>query len=486
MPHFKPFDQFITETRTARAATPSSPGYAVGLASRAAGAPRGVDELEKMKDFILKYYNNGRIRVTKSYLLPDGNHVDCIPFEEQPALRGLPAEEVAGARTPPSYDGPTAPPAAPAAAAGTGAAPPRPVLPQAAAGTTDAVGNTRTLPEGSVAIPRLTLERLTQFSTLPNFFRKLPWRGRSEMEQRARTANAPIGAFALDSRYHSHAAHYGTPGVDIYTGAGTWMSVWAPNPGQSQFSLSQLWIVATDPQGAALQTIEGGWIVSPGRYPESGGKPVLFIFMTANGYGVRDNDPSQSGWNGYLGNMNLPGDVTAQTYFALSPNPDPRYHLGQPLDPQSSVGGVQFGFRMQWQRHPQTMDWWLFLGGGDPADMHPFGCILARYFRGGPLVQPNVGANVVDFGGEQQNIQQPPAITQSAAPIGSGRFPAEGFPNAAFQKLITAETTGGTVPAELDPHTPQDAPASFYQVKVIANDPVWGSSLFYGGPGSGG
>jgi hypothetical protein len=336
-----------------------------------------------------------------------------------------------------------------------------------------------------VPIPRLTLERLTQFPTLPAFFEKGPWRGRNELLQLKSSVNAPVEATGLQSRYHSHAAQYGQAGIDIITGSGSWMSVWDPDPGQGQFSLCQLWIVATDANGAPVQTIEGGWIVSPERFPMSHGKPVLFIFMTANGYGQTDGDPSQSGWDGYLNNMNLPGDVTSQRYFALYPKQSFRFGIGQPLAPISSVAGAQYGFRMQWQRHPETMDWWLFLGGGDPDDMEPLGVIPSRFFRGGPLVQPNFAANVIDFGGENQNIQEPPAIPTTACPIGSGRFPVEGFPNAAFQKLITVSQTGGTVAANLDPNTPQDSPSIFYSVRVLQNDPKWGTALYFGGPGTG-
>ena len=305
---------------------------------------------------------------------------------------------------------------------------PCPVSAHPGADTSDPLGSSRGIPAGHVPVRRLTLARLAQFPTLEDFFRKPPWRGQGEMETLHRAVNAPVGALPLQNRYHSHAAQYGRVGVDIFSGAGSWMSVWDPNPGQAQFSLSQLWIVATDTNGGALQTIEGGWIVNPVRYPSGGGKPILFIFMTANDYGLEDNDPSQSGWNGYLGNMSLPGDVTTQSYFALSPNQSFRYRIGEPLDPQSTVGGPQYGFRMQWQRNPETMDWWLFVGSGDPDDMEAIGVIPSRFFNGGPLVQADRAANVVDFGGEEQNIQTPPAVTSSTPRSGAGCSPSKVFP----------------------------------------------------------
>jgi hypothetical protein len=205
---------------------------------------------------------------------------------------------------------------------------------------------------------------------------------------------------------------------------------------------------------------------------------VLFIFMTADHY-----SDQASGWDGYIGNMDIPigqSEVTTQSYFSIYPKQSFKWSIGQPIDPQSTFGGQQLGFRMQWQRHPQTMDWWLFLGGGDSGEMEPIGMIRREFFANGPLVQPDQAANVADFGGEEQNSQ-----ATSAAPIGSGRFAADGYQQAAFHKLITAQTSGGMAPATLDPNTPQDSPASFYTIQVGQADPNWGTYLFFGGPGSG-
>jgi hypothetical protein len=474
MPKFVSFEQFMQETKAAKPATPGQSGYVVNAASSFAAADAGRAEVENMKQYILRYYNDGDVTVKKSYLDSAGHHFDCIPVDEQPGARGMSAADLKKRLAPPAYSSHTGASATAANAVAT----PSSAASQAFAQMVDQVGHTKQCPDGCVPVRRLTLDNLTQFSSMQDFFRKPPWRGKQELEQRNVTAGSfTTGVGGIEGRYHAHAAWYGQRGSDAFSGAGSWMNLWGPNPGPSDFSLSQHWIVATTPDPAtgrekALQTIEGGWIVSPARY---GPKPVLFIFITADGYGPI------SGWNGYLGNVSTPGDVTSQTYFVVYDKQSHRYSPGGVLDPASTPGtSTQVGFRMQWQRNADTGDWWLFVGG-DSLGVEPIGFVRHEVFGGGPLAQPGMLANVVDFGGEVQNSRM-----IGAGPMGSGQLAAAGFGQAAFQKQIVALSgSGSSVPANLAPDTPQDCPPNFYTMQVGANDPTWGTFLFYGGPGSG-
>jgi hypothetical protein len=467
MPEFLPFAEFIEKTKDAKPARPNQRGFVLNAAPTFASSAEGRAEIERMRDYVLTYYRGGDIQVPKTYIDSVGNHFDCIPVDQQPAARGIKPDELKERLRPPDYEG-LARPLAPLAGA---AEAPRAIAPQFGPNTMDQLGQSKECPEGCVPIRRLTLGEITQFPRLQEFFQKLPWRGKQELEQLNANAmgNVPQSLTIAD-RYHAHAAFYGRPGSDVFLGSGSWMNVWAPDPGPSDFSLSQLWIVATDAAGNALQTIESGWIVSPMRY---GPKPIMFIFMTANRY-----DNASSGWNGYIGNLATASDVTSQSYFVVYDKQSHRYPVGGLLDPSSMTGGeTQQGFRMQWQRHPDTKDWWLF-AGGDTLGVEPIGFIRHEVFGSGPLGQ-GTAANVVDFGGEVQNSRR-----IGAGPMGSGRNAATGFGNAAFQKQITALTSGGPVPAAISPQTPQDCPPNFYTFQVGKDDPSWGNYLFFGGPGS--
>lgn len=453
-----------------------------------------VSLMDAARRYALSHYRDDRsptgfMPVVASYTGLDGRVYDCVPAESQPTLRGLAADRVRTSLNPPPYRGPSTPPSGL-----KGAAPPR-AMPQASyASGTDSTGAPVQCPPDAVPLPRLDVAAMARMPAFEDSFRKPPWLGPSGRKALGIGVGgtAPVAA-GLSGRYHSHAWAPATGAGTIYTGAGSWMNVWATSPGaNSDFSLSQLWIVQENPvdaSGRPAQTLECGWIVSPSRYPPAPGRPlrpVLFIFITADHY-----DAASSGWNGYFGNLAQNGDATARPYFAMNPKQSHRFSLGGPLDPVSTAGTAgQVGFRIHWQRDEATMNWWLYVGTAD--QMEPFGCVTPGFFQlqgaPGPLVQSGVGANVVDFGGEEQTSKTIPgtSVAAAAAPIGSGQFSESGFGTAAFQKQVTAVVGGAAVPADIDPHTPQedqDQGLRMYSIKVGKNDPDWQNYLFFGGPG---
>jgi hypothetical protein len=145
-----PFDVFLTETA---AATPEQ--YAEALVAGAQHAGISLKdaeaEFEKMKAHVLSYYEGVHpVGIFEDAL---GQIIDCVPFEQQPAVRSARAKGLSVAVAAPPH---------PSGVAGRmqhekGTNAPAPLC-----------------PKGAVPIVRLTLERLVRYGTLANFFRKSP------------------------------------------------------------------------------------------------------------------------------------------------------------------------------------------------------------------------------------------------------------------------------------------------------------------------
>jgi hypothetical protein len=149
MPEVEPFDHFLTRIRSARPAQ-----YREALSAAAGLPPHEADaEFEKMKAWLLSHYQG--VHPLRSYLNQAGQTIDCVPFEQQPAVQ---AARRAGQRLP----------AAP---------PPRTGTAQHRAGADTPARTMREeepCPDACVPMVRITLERLVQLGTLDNFFRKSP------------------------------------------------------------------------------------------------------------------------------------------------------------------------------------------------------------------------------------------------------------------------------------------------------------------------
>jgi hypothetical protein len=153
MPHVEPFSEFLERTKTAR-----PEDYAEAL--QEAAARRQVSfadqtaEFERMKNFLLGRYEG--VAPLSSFSDAAGQTVDCVPFEQQPAVR---AARAAG------YPVDVAPPP-PAAVPGVS-----PVRAADSERGAECAGGT-TMPPGTVPLVRITLDRLIAFGSLDNFFRK--------------------------------------------------------------------------------------------------------------------------------------------------------------------------------------------------------------------------------------------------------------------------------------------------------------------------
>jgi hypothetical protein len=145
----EPFEAFIA--RTARA---TAGEYSDVLSKAARGAGLTEDEsrieFEKMKAYILDYY--ATVVPVHSFLDEAGNTIDCVPFDQQPSVR---AAHASGCRI--SAIAPR-----PATCASTKAA-----APEVRGKASDPL-----CPEGTVPIPRITLEQLVLSGRFEDFFRK--------------------------------------------------------------------------------------------------------------------------------------------------------------------------------------------------------------------------------------------------------------------------------------------------------------------------
>ncbi len=213
------------------------------------------DAFGEMKAHILKLYD--KVEAPHSFMDETGAIFDCVPIKQQPALKGT-DERVPKAPDLPSTE--------------TGGEDERKdVLFPAplAANKLDHFGNVMHCPEGTIPMRRVTLEDMTRFPTLRDFFRKAP----REVGRPPRATEPPTVPAT-----HRWAHAY----QNVNNGGGhSFLNLWDPPIGANQiFSLSQHWYVAGS--GGKLKTVECGWQVYPGRLGDA--RAHLFTYYTADDY----------------------------------------------------------------------------------------------------------------------------------------------------------------------------------------------------------
>ncbi|MBV8056917.1 MAG: neprosin family prolyl endopeptidase [Deltaproteobacteria bacterium] len=273
-----------------------------------------------MKRHLIERYED--LTVTHSFADESGQIFDCIPVRQQPSLKGT---DITVAEAPDLPSPQTR---------GDAAAAQPPLRPDRA----DMHGNAMWCPPGTIPVRRITIEEMTRFESLDDFFLKSP----------------------LDAVHkYAHAAQT----VDNLGGRSS-INLWDPAVGSEIFSLSQQWYAA----GSPVQTVEAGWQVYPGKYGTT--QPVLFIFWTPDGY-------KRGGPGSY--NLDKPG-------FVQTGN---NWPLGGILSPISIAGGAQYEITICY--YLSQGNWWLYVGG-DAVGYYP-----ATLFGNGPMAS---NAANIDFGGE--------------------------------------------------------------------------------------
>ena len=374
---------------------------------------RGVSEFNTMKAHILNYYEG--VEVPHSFVDSNGQVFDCIPIEQQPALRDSTVEVAAIPDSPQILS--TGPPRDHQAI---------PIAGQLRSDRVDKYGHSMRCPPGTIPVRRITLDELTKWEALDQFFSKSPiGRGRHP-----RLSADP----SIASGVHKYAHAY--QGVDNL-GGHSFLNVWDPAVGSQVFSLSQHWYAG----GSPVQTAECGWQVFPAKYNTT--QPVLFIYWTADDYKT-------------TGAYNLEGSHFIQTSSSWA--------IGGTLAAwDSAYGGAQYEIEMQW--YLTGGNWWLYLGG------NAVGYYPGSQYGGGQLAS---SATNIDYGGEVVD-------NTSWPPMGSGSFANAGYSYTAYQRDIEyISTGGGLVSASL---TPQQLSPSCFTISVQMFAAPWNETIYFGGPG---
>ncbi|KAF2102595.1 hypothetical protein NA57DRAFT_32918 [Rhizodiscina lignyota] len=309
-------------------------------------------------------------------------------------------------------------------------------------GLKDRFGNPISCKPGYIPMKRLTLEYLTNFTTLNDFFSK----GRGGP---GRERPNPQG---VEWDVHKWASAFQQ--VENF-GGNSWINLWSP---KANFSLSQHWYVGGS--GCSTQTVEGGWEV--GSWWPTNGQAVLFIYWTNHNYNLSGCQTTEM-YGCY--NLDCPG-------FAQLNN---NWYIGGIWDHYSTINGDQWGFEMQWKLYKDK--WWLFLRGR--GEYEAVGFYPSSIYKGGQIAH---NASLVAYGGEASRMKDGSPFP----PMGSGKFPSDGWSRAAFQNTIfwiprdENDGVGEWTKLGLESKTP-----GCYDIN-ITNFPAggdWGTYIYFGGPG---
>ncbi|EPS67868.1 hypothetical protein M569_06912, partial [Genlisea aurea] len=268
-------------------------------------------------------------------------------------------------------------------------------------------------------------------------------RRREEITMRGKKRPFTVHMDAVNQQFinHEHAIGYVNQGP--YYGARGTFNVWKPNTQiDTEFSVSQLWIVAGDSQ-PETETVEAGWQVYPDYY-KSSKEPIFFVFWT------RDYYQSTGCYN-----LDCPGFVQVSK----------RISLGSAIAPVSQYNDKQYEITILIWEDRETKNWWL----------HSFGEVIGYWPASLFKALPEKGSRLVEWGGEVLDLRIGGQHTTTE--MGSGHWPEEGFHKAAYvSDLRIVDQTTKLYPAK--------------GVRTLAADRncysanlVRGNWLYYGGPG---
>ena len=410
--NFLPFDKFLDQVKRAEYKDYSKTFV------------KNETAFEEMREHVLLMYSGITDRSKVSSFVQDGQYGDCILVKEQPTVHLLNLTEIAK------------PPSGFVSAPKDGTAPNNGSYAESPLkqGLKDKYGNAIACPAESIPMARLSLEQITRFPTLLDFFSKYQYP----------QTNATLGKRA-DSATHLWA--FGSQWVDNF-GGNSWLNLWNP---KAAFSISQQWYVGlngSDPQ----QTLEGGWTVNKERQPNSD-LARLFIFWTA------DNYKNAKCWN-----------LDCAAFVQINHN----WFIGGIWDHYSTIDGQQWGFELQWKKYKSN--WWMFLKG--PGSYEAVGYYPDSIYNGGQLSR---NATLIEYGGEVANI------TSGFGEMGSGHHAAEGWAKAAYQRTIfwipRNEDGGVGEWTNLNPAVIGSPKCYSIDLKNAPNGGNWGTHFYYGGPG---
>ncbi len=371
------FGDFIADARTARFED---------YASRPGARVEGPAAFEEMRKHLLFLYQGVTPRNT--FIGKDEQFVDCIPIGQQPGLRNPKTGQLRLEREAPKVSAPER-----ISAEGGGAGAPKEhgiadltLKP----GVRDRFGREMYCRADTIPMRRVTLEEMTRFRTLGDFFSK----GAGRFVARPLHGQDRPGLLVPGAENHYYAAAF--QNVDNF-GGDSWLNLWSPSVNTHEMSLSQIWV--SGGSGGGSQTVEAGWQVMPDKWNST--NAALFVFYTPDNYAS--------------GCYNLDCSGFVQTANNV--------YLGAGFDHYSARDAGQWGFNIQVKRHTDG-NWWLFYRG--PGDYIPFGYYPRALYGSGVMATK---ADSIGWGGEDTG--EPHALQ-----MGSGAGPADGFGRAAFHDVV--------------------------------------------------
>jgi len=378
---------------------------------------RDAAEFAAMRSYLLTLYQG--VGVSHSFALDD-QVFDCVPIMQQPSVRQLGLSRIA-----------SPPPFSPSGAATASAAPEkRPTI--------DRYGNFQECADGTIPMRRITLDELSRFETLREFFKKAP--GSDSQSQEGQPPTTSV------THRWAHAYEF----VDNYGGQAL-HNAWIPKVNTSAtevFSLSQQWY--TGGSGSAVQTAEIGWQNYPQKW--GGQKATMFVYWTADDYNTTG-----------CYNLECAGFVQYSS----------KHPLGTALTPVSKSGGAQyeeyFGYYLY------KGEWWAAVGGSAKTS-YWVGYLPVSIYKGG---QMSNYATEFDIGGET-------AGETHWAPMGSGQWAKTGWQIAAYDRAIQYRDSSNNVYTPT--LTPTTQGSNAYKCFSITNPAYsagngWLTYFYFGGPG---
>ena len=290
-----------------------------------------------------------------------------------------------------------------------------------------------TCPKGAIPIRRLTMETLTRFETLEDFFHK----GHGYFRP-------PCGGDGGSAAGHEYA--HAERGVDNW-GAESILNLWDNYVEKSdEFSLSQIWVARGD--GANQETLEAGWQVYRDMYGDWG--PHLFIYFTPDNYG------DGGGYNLSTGDF---VQVNNTVYITGG------------FTHHSEEHGTQYEIKLLIYKDGTNGSWWL-----------KYGDTWVGYWPRS-LFDANGVANIgdeVDFGGEIVNTRTDNRHTRTD--MGSGNWPSQGFGEAAFHRNIKFVDTDNFY-RNATGLSASRTNANCYDIDLVESSGSWEVYFYFGGSG---
>lgn len=290
-------------------------------------------------------------------------------------------------------------------------------------------------PEGTIPIRRTKEDDVLRASSVESY-------GRKKQLSIPQPTSAEPDLIAQSG--HQHAIVY-VEG-DKYYGAKATINVWKPQIQQTnEFSLSQIWILGGS-FGEDLNSIEAGWQVSPDLYGDNNTR--LFTYWTSDAYQATG-----------CYNLLCSGFVQINNEIAM----------GASVYPVSGYGDSQYDINILVWKDPKEGNWWMQFGNKYVLGYWPG--ILFSY-----LVD---SASMIEWGGEVVNSE--PDGQHTSTQMGSGHFPGEGFGKASYFKNIQIVDGSNNLraPKGIATFTEQ---SNCYDVQNAQNG-NWGNYFYYGGPG---